>query len=113
MERYTAEQLQNQSKEELIDMYIDLQNRALVTAGRLALYQENQFGSKSEIMSAVAPDDQVNIFNEVEASFAEDTPEPTIEDVGNDGSSGVRIRTGFTRGDRAPLKMSGGPSQKC
>ena len=39
MERYTAEQLQNQSKEELIDMYIDLQNRALVTAGRLALYQ--------------------------------------------------------------------------
>lgn len=81
MERYTAEQLQNQSKEELIDMYIDLQNRALVTAGRLALYQENQFGSKSEKMSAVAPDDQVNIFNEVEASFAEDTPEPTIEDV--------------------------------
>lgn len=81
MERYTAEQLQNQSKEELIDMYIDLQNRALVTAGRLALYQENQFGSKSEKMSAVAPDDQINIFNEVEASFAEDTPEPTIEDV--------------------------------
>ena len=29
MERYTAEQLQNQSKEELIDMYIYLQNNYL------------------------------------------------------------------------------------
>ena len=66
---------------EIRPVYAICKNRALVTEGRLALYQENQFGSKSEKMSAVAPDDQVNIFNEVEASFAEDTPEPTIEVV--------------------------------
>ena len=64
MKRYSEEQLKDCSKEELIDIVLDVQNRALVYEGKLVLNQANQFGAKSEKMKELVPEAQIG------ASFA-------------------------------------------
>lgn len=82
MKRYTEDQLKDCSKEELIDIVLDVQNRALAYEGKLALNQANQFGSKSEKLKELVPDAQVSlVFNEAEAAYSEETAEPAAEEM--------------------------------
>jgi Transposase IS66 family. len=82
MKRYTEDQLKDCSKEELIDLFLDVQNRALAYEGKLALNQANQFGTKSEKLKDLVPDGQIGMaFNEAEAAYSEETPEPTAEEA--------------------------------
>ena len=82
MKRYTEDQLKDCSKEELIDIILDVQNRALVYEGKLVLNQANQFGAKSEKMKELVPEAQIGlVFNEAEAVYSEETPEPTAEEA--------------------------------
>ena len=82
MKRYTEDQLKDCSKEELIDIVLDVQNRALVYEGKLVLNQANQFGAKSEKMKELVPEAQIGlVFNEAEAVYSEETPEPTAEEA--------------------------------
>ena len=82
MKRYSEEQLKDRSKEELIDIVLDVQNRALAYEGKLALNQANQFGSKSEKLKELVPDAQVSlVFNEAEAAYSEETSEPAAEEM--------------------------------
>ena len=102
MKRYSEEQLKKCSKEELIDLFLDVQNRALVYEGKLALNQANQFGSKSEKLKDLVPDAQIGFaFNEAEAVYSEGTPEPTAEEAFSPEPEPEKKRQKKEKGKRA------------
>lgn len=80
MKNYTAEQLKALSKEELIEEILKQQTEYSVLLERLTVSNVNAFGRKSEKMEY---EDQVSLFNEVEAAVeeAELPPEPEIEEI--------------------------------
>ena len=83
MTMFSEEQLNNYSKEELVKMFLSMQNNAFILQERLAVMNENTYGRKTEKMSYVNPD-QICIFNEAEAisdgtSYAEETAEDPAE----------------------------------
>ena len=80
MKNYTAEQLKALSKEELIEEILKQQAEYSVLLERLTASNVNAFGRKSEKMEY---EDQVSLFNEVEATVEEADlpPEPEIEEI--------------------------------
>ena len=80
MKNYTAEQLKTLSKEELIEEILKQQAEYSVLLERLTASNVNTFGRKSE---KIEYEDQVSLFNEVEAAVeeAELPPEQEIEEI--------------------------------
>lgn len=85
VKNYTAEQLKNLSKEELIEEILQQQESLLKKQEeynnlleRLTANHVNAYGRKSEKMEY---EDQLSIFNEVEAACEEPAPEPEIEEI--------------------------------
>ncbi len=85
MKNYTAEQLKNLSKEELIEEVLKQQEEILkkqeeynTLLERLTANNANTFGRKSERMEY---EDQISIFNEVEAVCEEPLVEPELEEI--------------------------------
>ena len=102
MKKYTEDQLKDCSKEELIDLFLDVQNRALAYEGKLALNQANQFGSKSEKLKDLVPDGQISfVFNEAEDAYSEETSEPTAEEVISPEPAPEKKRQKKEKGKRA------------
>lgn len=62
MERYSKEQLNKFSKEELIDLVVKTQNENLLMSERIAVLNQNRFGKKSEKLEYI--NEQIK-FNEV------------------------------------------------
>lgn len=84
--RYTAEQLNSLSKEQLIGLVIGMQKQLdgmnqkledLIEQIRIA--NSYRFGRKTEKLSQI--DGQLSLFNEVEASADESVPEPEFDEV--------------------------------
>ena len=78
MKNYTAEQLKNLSKEELIEEILKQQSEYNVLLERLTANNVNTFGRKSEKMEY---DGQESLFNEVEDSIDETAAEPEMEEI--------------------------------
>ena len=85
VKNYTAEQLKNLSKDELIEEILKQQEVILKKQEeynnlleRLTANNANTFGRKSEKMEY---DGQESIFNEVEAAAEEEAPEPEMEEI--------------------------------
>ena len=66
MTKLSEDQLNNLSKEELVNMFLLMQENMSILQERLAVMNENAFGRKTEKLSAINPD-QVCFFNEFEA----------------------------------------------
>ena len=71
MTMLSKDQLNNVSKDELVNMYLQMQDRMSILEERIAVMNVNTYGRKSEKLSALNPD-QINLFNEMEA-VADDT----------------------------------------
>ena len=78
VKNYTAEQLKNFSKEELIEAVLQAQSNYSDLLERLTANNVNAYGRKSEKMEY---EDQLSIFNEVEAACEEPASEPEIEEI--------------------------------
>ena len=78
MTNYTAEQLKNYSKEELIEAVLKTQSEYNVLLERLTASNVNAYGRKSEQMEY---DGQESFFNEVEAACEESIVEPEFEEI--------------------------------
>lgn len=78
MKNYTAEQLNTFSKEELIEAVLQAQSNYSNLLERLTANNVNAYGRKSEKMEY---EDQISIFNEVEAACEESVEEPEIEEI--------------------------------
>ena len=78
MTNYTAEQLKNYSKEELIEAILKTQSEYNVLLERLTASNVNAYGRKSEQMEY---DGQESFFNEVEAACEESIVEPEFEEI--------------------------------
>lgn len=66
MTMLSEDQLNHLSKEELVNMFLRMQNNISLLEERLAVMNANTFGRKTEKLSAVNPD-QICFFNEFEA----------------------------------------------
>lgn len=66
MTMLSEDQLNHLSKEELVNMFLRMQNNICLLEERLAVMNANTFGRKTEKLSAVNPD-QICFFNEFEA----------------------------------------------
>ena len=90
MTMLSKDQLDNVSKDELVNMYLQMQNRMSILEERIAVMNVNTYGRKSEKLSALNPD-QTNLFNEMEAVAdgteyddgepAEESAEPETEEI--------------------------------
>ncbi len=78
MKNYTAEQLKNCSREELIEAILEQQSAYHVLLERLTAGNANTFGRKTEKMEY---EGQESLFNEVEAAIDEAAAEPEIEEI--------------------------------
>ena len=78
VKNYTAEQLNQLSKEELIEVLLKQQTAYNVLLERLTANNVNTFGRKSETMDY---EGQESFFNEVEAVVEEAGPEPVMEEI--------------------------------
>ena len=66
MTKLSEDQLNNLSKEELVSMFLLMQENMSILQERLAVMSENTFGRKTEKLTAINPD-QTCFFNEFEA----------------------------------------------
>ena len=66
MTMLSKDQLNSISKDDLINMYLKIQDKMSILEERIAVMTVNTYGRKSEKLSALNPD-QVNLFNEMEA----------------------------------------------
>ena len=64
----TEKQLNDLSKEEIIDRFLDMQNRFSILEERVAAINANTYGHKSEKLSSVE-ENQISIMNEIECVF--------------------------------------------
>ena len=85
-QKYTADELNSMNHETKNEVIYDMQNRLdklehdyenLIEQIRLANHE--RFGRHSETLDAIAG--QLSFFNEAEACYDEQTPEPAIDDV--------------------------------
>lgn len=68
MTQLSKEQLNTLSKEEVIDMFLTIQDHVLIIEERLAAMNVNTYGRKTEKLSALTPNEnQMSFFNEFEA----------------------------------------------
>lgn len=78
MQQFTAEQLNNCSKEEIISILLNVQQENALFAEKLAVMQANQFGRKSEKLDL---EGQESFFNEMEAESNVLAAEPEMEEI--------------------------------
>lgn len=78
MKRYSADELNNMSKEDLVKLLMENQEQLSLFQDRLALLEHDKFGRKTERLQCL---DQMSIFNEAEAEQDPDAEEPTVEEV--------------------------------
>jgi len=80
--KYSAKQLQDYSKEEMIALVLQIQQENLIFAERLAVWEAARFGRKTEKLGEI--EGQIDIFNEAEAladeAEAEESEEPAGEE---------------------------------
>lgn len=77
--KFTAEQLQNCSKEEMIAIVLQMQQENMLFAEKLAVWEAARFGRKTEKLDEI--DGQLSVFNEAEALADEqETEEETAAD---------------------------------
>lgn len=86
MTRYSSEELNTFSKEQLVDMYGDLQteleklNRNMESLQeQIRLAAQHRFGRKTEKMDQI--EGQLSMFNEVERTADPNAAEPSVEEV--------------------------------
>lgn len=75
MRQYTASELNKLSKEDMIDLVMQLQRQNALFAERLAVSNANRYGRKSETMEVLG---QIGLFNEAEATADETAKEPNL-----------------------------------
>ena len=75
MKRYTASELKQLSKEDMISLVMQLQKQNAFFEERLAASNAARFGRKTETLEALG---QLNLFNEVETAADEKAAEPAI-----------------------------------
>lgn len=83
MTKLSEDQLNNLSKEELVNMFLLMQENMSILQERLAVMNENTFGRKTEKLSSINPD-QICFFNEYEAvsdGTEYDDEEPETEEI--------------------------------
>lgn len=77
--RYTADELNKLSKDDMVSMVLQLQNQVAFFEERLSASRANQFGQKTETL------DQLSLFNEAEAEANENAAEPEVVEVRSNG----------------------------
>jgi hypothetical protein len=78
---FTQEQLNNYSRDELVETVMMLQNDLVASEEKLAILQERMFGRKTEVVTEY-PEAQLSmVFNDAEAykEVKPDVKEPTEE----------------------------------
>ena len=75
MKRYTASELNQLSKEDMINLVMQLQKQNAFFEERLAASNTARFGRKTETLEALG---QLSLFNEVEAAADEKAVEPVL-----------------------------------
>lgn len=76
--KFSAQQLQDYSKEEMIALVLQMQQENALFAERLAVWEAARFGRKTEKLGEI--EGQLDIFNEAEALADEAEPEEPAED---------------------------------
>lgn len=79
MQQFTAAQLKNCSKEEVISIVLQMQQEYALVTERVAVLTANQFGRKTEKITGC--EGQLELFNEAEAEADGTEKEPAIEEA--------------------------------
>jgi transposase len=91
--KFTIEQLQNCSKDEMIAIVLQMQQENALFAEKLAVWEAARFGRKTEKLEEF--EGQLNIFNEVEALVDEQETEEAAADETNTSPRKAKREAGF------------------
>lgn len=102
MQTFTADQLKNCTKEEMISIVLQMQQENALFAERIAVLTANKFGRKTEKLDHC--EGQQSIFNEAETEADSSEAEPTIEEAA-ETISVVRRKSGTREQDMKGLPV--------
>jgi len=103
MQAFTADQLKNCTKEEMISIVLQMQQENALFAERIAVLTANKFGRKTEKLDHC--EGQQSIFNEAETEADSSAAEPTIEEATAETISVVRRKAGTREQDMKGLPV--------
>ncbi len=91
--KFTVEQLQNCSKEEMIAIVLQMQQENMLFAEKLAVWEAARFGRKTEKLEEISG--QLSIFNEIEVLVDEQAAEEPVADESSVCAKNPKRVTGF------------------